>query len=164
MKKIFIVLHADLFRVCTHKIFRIMKLTYFLLFFTIINAFSSSTYSQYTKLNLEMEDVPIQTVLSAIEGQSEFFFLYSSKMIDVTRKVDIKAEGQSVYEIMDKLFAATDIKYTVRDRQILLVNKEAETVVMPVQRRITGRITDENGVTCSGGKCYSERVNCRGDN
>lgn len=150
MKKIFIVPHTDLFMVCTHKIIRIMKLTYFLLFFTILNAFSSSTYSQYTKLNLEMEDVPIQQVLSAIEGQSEFFFLYSSKMIDVTQKVDIKAEGQSVYEIMDKLFAATDIKYTVRDRQILLVNKETEPVVIPVQKRITGRITDENGQPVPG--------------
>ena len=41
--------------------------------------------------------------LSAIEGQSEFFFLYSSKMIDVNQKVNIKAENENINEVL-KIF------------------------------------------------------------
>src|SRR5665648_369705 len=96
MKKFFNLLPTALFKVCSKKTFRIMKLTYLLLFMTILNVFGNETYSQYARVSLEMKDAPIQTVLSAIEGQSEFFFLYSSKMIDVTQKVDIHVEGKNI--------------------------------------------------------------------
>ena len=121
-------------RVCSEKIFRIMKLTNLLFLVTVFNVFGSKSYSQNTKLNLDMKDVPIQTVFSAIEGQSEFFFLYSSKMIDVTQKVDIKAENENINEVLDKLLANSDIKYSVKDRQILLVNKETEATLAPAKQ------------------------------
>jgi light-regulated signal transduction histidine kinase (bacteriophytochrome) len=129
MKKIDNVQRTALFKVCSKKNFRIMKLISLLLLATIINAFGSKTYSQNTLLNLDMKDVPIQAVLNAIEGQSEFFFLYSSKMIDVTQKVDIRAESKIIYEVLDKLLASTEINYTIKDRQILLVNKDMENAV-----------------------------------
>ena len=122
-----------------------MKLTVFFLLVTIFNVFGSKTYSQNARLNLDMKDVPIQAVLNAIEGQSEFFFLYSSKMIDVNQKVDINVADRKITEVLDELLANTEIKYTVRDRQILLVNKEAEKALGLQQNRVTGTVTDKNG-------------------
>ena len=121
MKKNDILQRTALFKVCSQKTFRIMKLTSFLLLVTILNALGTETYSQSTRLSLDMKDASIQTVLKAIEDQSEFFFLYSSKMIDVNQKVDINIEGKKINEVLDDLLATTDIKYTVKDRQILLV-------------------------------------------
>jgi TonB-dependent starch-binding outer membrane protein SusC len=142
MKKIVNVLRTTLPKVCSKKIFRIMKLANLLFLVTVFNLFGAKTYSQYTRLNLDMKDVPIQTVLNAIEGQSEFFFLYSSKMIDVTQKVDIVAESKKINEVLDELLAKTDIKYTVRDRQIMLVNKKAELPVNIQQQPVIGTIKD----------------------
>ncbi len=140
MKKIFNVQRTALLKVCSAKTFRIMKLTNLLLLVTVFNAFGSKTYSQSTKLNLDLKDVSIQSVLSVIEGQSEFFFLYSSKMIDVNQKVNIQIEGKNITEVLDELLASKDIKYTVKDRQILLVKKESETE--PQQQTVTGKVTD----------------------
>jgi hypothetical protein len=56
-----------------------MKLSSFLLLVTILNALGGDLSG--TRLSLDMKDASIQTVLKAIEDQSEFFFLYSSKMI-----------------------------------------------------------------------------------
>jgi hypothetical protein len=53
-----------------------------------------------------MKDVSIQAVLAAIEDQSEFFFMYSSKMIDVKQKVNINVSGETIDKILDGLFAA----------------------------------------------------------
>jgi hypothetical protein len=127
-----------------------MKLSTFLLFVTIFNVFGSKTYSQNARLNLDMKDVPIQTVLKAIEGQSEFFFLYSSKMIDVNQMVDINVTDKDITEVLDGLLANTEIKYAVRDRQILLVNKEAEAVLDLQQNRITGVVTAKDGTPITG--------------
>src|SRR5450759_2752976 len=98
MKKIENVQRTALFKVCSKKPLRIMKLISLLLLVTIFNVFGSKTYSQYARLNLDMKDVPIQSVLNAIEGQSEFFFLYSSKMIDVTPKVDIHVQNKNIFD------------------------------------------------------------------
>ena len=143
MKKIENVQRTVLFKVCSKKPLRIMKLISLLLLVTIFNVFGSKTYSQYARLNLDMKDVPIQSVLNAIEGQSEFFFLYSSKMIDVTQKVDIVAESKNINEVLSDLLASTDIKYTIKDRQILLVNKKLETSTQMQQNGVSGTIKDE---------------------
>jgi len=150
MKKFDILKRAASFKVCSTKTFRIMKLTVFLLLVTIFNVFGSKSYSQYARLNLDMKDIPIQNVLKAIEGQSEFFFLYSSKMIDVNQKVDINVADKKITEVLDELFAGTEIKYAVRDRQILLVNKEAENALNLQQKQITGTVTDKDGTPLPG--------------
>src|SRR5450759_5246884 len=122
MKKIDNIHRTAFFKICSKKTFRIMKLSAFLLFVTILNVFGSETYSQNAPLNLDMKDVPIITVINAIEGQSEFFFLYSSKMIDVNQKVNIHEVDQPITEVLDDLFAKTNIKYDIKDRQILLID------------------------------------------
>ena len=140
-----------LLKVCREKTFRIMKLTNLLLLITVFNVFGSKTYSQYTKLNLDMKDVPILTVLNAIESQSQFFFLYSSKMIDVTQKVNVYAESKNINEVLDNVLSNTDIKYAVKDRQILLVNKETyEASGAQQEKKITGKVTGENGQPIPG--------------
>ena len=145
MKKFNIINRIGFFKLCSRKTFRIMKLTSFLLLVTILNAWGSETYSQSTRLSLDMKDASIQTVLKAIEDQSEFFFLYSSKMIDVNQKVNINIEGRKINEVLDDLLAETDIRYTVKDRQILLLNKESAESLEMQQNKISGIVTEKNG-------------------
>lgn len=141
MKKLFFLQRTAVFRVCSFKTFRIMKLTSFLLLMTVFNAFGSITYSQSTKLNLDLKDVSIQSILNKIEEQSEFFFLYSSKMIDVTKKMDIQVENELVTDVLDEILAKTDIKYSIKDRQILLINSEAEAAIEMQEKQLSGKIT-----------------------
>ena len=117
---------ADFLWICSKKPLRIMKLTLLFLLVTILNALGSTSYSQNARLSLEMKDVPILTVINAIEDQSEFFFLYSSKMIDLNQKVDIKVNDMKITEVLNDLLEDTEINYVVRDRQILLINEEAK--------------------------------------
>lgn len=150
MKKILNLQRAPLFKGCSKKTFRIMKLTVFLLSVTIFNVFGSRSYSQNARLNLDMKGVPIQFVLNQIEDQSEFFFLYSSKMINVDQKVDINVSDKRINEVLDELLANTEIKYAVKDRQILLVNKDSEGVFDLQQKRISGSVTDKSGNALPG--------------
>ncbi|HUX58737.1 MAG TPA: SusC/RagA family TonB-linked outer membrane protein [Bacteroidales bacterium] len=119
-----------------------MKLSIFLLYITIFSVFGSKTYSQNTRLDLDMKDVPIQTILNSIENQSEFFFLYSTKMIDVTQKVDINVSKKLLPNILDELLADTEIKYVIRNRQVMLVNKDAEASLELQEKQVTGTVSD----------------------
>src|SRR5665647_3407794 len=100
------------------KIWMTMKLTTFLFFLGIMQMMASEAYSQTTKISIQLEDVAVKQVLNRIEENSEFFFLYNSKLVDVNRKVSVDAKDQKIEEILNNLFRETEVVYTVVDRQI----------------------------------------------
>ena len=71
-------------------------------------------------------------------------------MFDINQKVDINISDKKIDEVLDELLANTDIKYAVRDRQILLVNKEAESAMGLQQNKMTGIVTNKNGEPLAG--------------
>ena len=122
-----------------------MKLSLFLSILTISQLWATETYSQMTKLTLKIEDAKISDVLKEIENQSEFFFLYSPKLIDVERKVNIEVEKESIKDILSNIFDKK-VKFAVYDRQVILTSIEQSSVLSELQQqRITGKVTDKNG-------------------
>ena len=102
------------------QLIRIMKLTLFLLFFTISQIFAVSTYSQATRLSLDLKNAAVKDVLLEIENNSEFYFLYSNKLIDAERKVNVNVKNKRVDNILDEIFEGENVVYAINDRQIIL--------------------------------------------
>lgn len=132
-----------------------MKLSGFLLLLTILQVWAVDSYSQRTKLTLDLKNVSLEDALKTIEDQSEFFFLYSPKMVDVSRKVDIDLADKDVDFILNQMFTGTGVDYVIKDRQIVITTDE---MIQPFkketpqqERTITGVITDaETGETLPG--------------
>jgi TonB-dependent starch-binding outer membrane protein SusC len=129
------------------KLFRIMKLTTFLILISIGCVFASKTYSQTKTLNLKLDNTTVKEVLSEIEDQSEFYFMYNGKLIDAEREVSVNIKKQKVEEVLNSLFASTDVTYVIKDRFIVLTTEGDESDVSSVlqQKSISGTVTDESG-------------------
>jgi len=125
------------------KLLLIMKITIFLLFFGLINLVAGPSYSQNTKISLDMKDVSIESVLSKIEDVSEFYFLFNQKLIDVERKVDVVAKELLIKDILSEIFPK-DVKFIVSDRQIVLTPAQGSTELETILQQLTviGTITD----------------------
>ncbi len=134
------------------KLLRVMKLTTFLLLISVISVFAGKTYSQTKDLNLNMKNSSIKEVLLKIEEQSEFYFMYSEKLVDVNRKVSVNIKNQKIDEVLDDLFAKTNVKYTVKDRFILLTTVEVSgnEITAQQQRTVSGTVTDNTGQPLPG--------------
>ncbi|MDR2888060.1 MAG: SusC/RagA family TonB-linked outer membrane protein, partial [Bacteroidales bacterium] len=126
-----------------------MKLTSLFIFVTVFNVFGNTDFYGQT-IDLDMKDVQLKDVISAIESQSEYFFLYSSKMIDVTSKVDILADSRNVAEVLNTLFRETDIDYNIKERQILLSKRESPSLLTVQQNVITGTVVSSTGEPLPG--------------
>lgn len=133
-----------------------MKLTLFLLIVSILNV-TASSYSQNTKITLNLDDVVIKEVFSEISNITDFKFLYSEKDLDVKRKVSVNVEKQRIESILDLLFSETSIRYQVVDNQVVLSKKEfTPAVVAPaksstiLQELISGVVTDDTGMPLPG--------------
>jgi TonB-linked SusC/RagA family outer membrane protein len=133
-----------------HKFILTMKITAFLLFSCVVNIFAAPTYSQSTKISLNLKDATIEDVLSKIEDISEFYFLYNNKLIDVTRKVNIEADKEPIKDILNDIFNK-DTKVIIYDRQIILTPSDLISRSEAMQQlKITGIITDKSGNTLTG--------------
>ena len=123
------------------KLFRIMKTSVFILLVFAYNAFAISTYSQTTKLNIDLKDVTVKDVLTNIESQSEFYFMYEASTVDVNRKVSIMVEGKVINEILDELFEGANVDYKINNRQIALRTNEV-TESGDQQLTVSGAVKD----------------------
>ena len=132
-----------------------MKLTLCIILFSFLGAMASDSYSQTTKLSLDLKNAKVKDALGAIENQSEFFFLYSEKLIDINREVNIEVLESTIEKILDKIFEGTTVNYTVKGRQIVLTTPEANNIVgtpsvSQQQKKVTGKVTDTSGVSLPG--------------
>ena len=96
-----------------------------------------------------MENKSLEQVMDEIERQSEFYFIFNQKQIDVDRIVNIQVEDKLISEILPDLFTGTNINYAVLDRKILLTTETIEDKLavlksVPVQQQnfVTGTVTD----------------------
>ncbi len=143
------VLKAD----CILKFLKIMKLTAFLMFFTVLQVFARSTYSQNTKLTLNLGETTVEQVLKAIENQSEFYFLFNQKLVDIERKVNLQITDEKIDKILADVFSGTNIEYVVMDRQIILSPSEYLKEAKPKLQQsfvVTGTVKDEKGEPLPG--------------
>lgn len=133
------------------KLLLTMKLTVIALCLTVFQGFALITYGQSTKVNLKMENVSIKQVLNSIEDQTNFFFIYNGKLVDVERKVNIEADNQYINNVLEKIFSGTNVKYEIDNRQILLSNMESTSMLsIQQQKSVSGKITDSLGGALPG--------------
>ena len=127
-----------------------MKNTLFILLLSVSQVIAIGTYSQTATLSLNVKNTSVKDILRQIEDQSEFYFLYSSKMIDVERKADIYASNEKINKVLDELFAGSGTIYTVVDRQIVLAPKAMAEPSAQQGKAISGTVRDEKGVPIPG--------------
>jgi TonB-linked SusC/RagA family outer membrane protein len=127
-----------------------MKLTIFLLVVSLTQTFAIESYSQATKLSLEMKSSSVRDVLSEIESSSEFYFLYSSNVVDVDRVVNVACQDKPIDEVLSVIFDDSDAQYDVYDRQIVLSKKSAEASAQQNEIDVRGVVTNSDGERMPG--------------
>ena len=134
------------------KVLLMMRLTLFLILFSFFQVFAENTFSQSTKLSFSLTDVKVRDVLNEIESNTDFYFLYNNKLIDVDRKVSINVKDQQIQQVLDLLFKDENIGYTVINRQIIIQPKSGETPPIGFQQSkgVRGKVVGDDGEPVPG--------------
>lgn len=135
------------------QILRTMKITLILLLTTAFSAFSMDVHSQNAKVSLDTNIMKVAQLISAIESQTNYLFVYSKKNVDLSRKVKINAKNKAVSEILDEVFSGTGITYVMEGKNIVLTkenNIAREEVKQQNTITVKGAITDMQGEAIIG--------------
>lgn len=133
------------------KLWKIMRLSVFFLFLFVAQTFATNSYSQQTRLTLKMQDAKVIDVLSKIEDESQYYFLFNQKLVDVERRVTVDAQNERVDKILSEIFENTNVNYLVKDRQIILTTAVKDVAeVSAQQKNVSGKVTDSSGLPVPG--------------
>jgi TonB-linked SusC/RagA family outer membrane protein len=126
-----------------------LKIALLLIVAGVSSVLAAPGYAQVARVSLDMKSASLERVLDEIESQSEFYFIFNQKQIDVNRVVDIKEENKLITDILPQLFKGTNVKYAVLERKILLTTEQSEpdnntktTDSEQQQKTISGTVTD----------------------
>ena len=136
-----------------------LKLTTLLILVVMFNIRANS-YAQ-TKVNLELNNTTVETVLETIEQKTDFRFIYKINDVDLDRKISIRAKNEPIDVVLDKLFKGTTTDFMVKDSQIILkklVVKKEESVII-IKQTVKGKVVDENGMPLSGASVIEVATN-----
>ena len=133
------------------KLWRIMRLTFFIFLISLINV-SGSAFSQQNKMSLKYSNVTLKDAFQAIEENSNYVFFYNAQQIQLGEKVSLDVENKSVEEILDELFIDKSISYKVIDRRIVLYPKSENGVPANQQKShpVKGTVTNPAGEAIPG--------------
>ncbi|SDH68851.1 iron complex outermembrane recepter protein [Flavobacterium omnivorum] len=137
-----------------------LKLTTLLLLVVMFNI-RANTYAQKTKVDLELKNITVETVLETIEQKTDFRFIYKMTDVDLNRTISISVKNQTIDVVLNKLFKGTTTDFKVRDTQVILIKPlvEKKNTDFYIQKIIRGKVSDENGMPLPGASVLEEKTN-----
>ena len=89
---------------------------------------ASAQDSTPKEITVHVSNTEIEDVLSLIEKQSPYRFLYNSDLKTLQQKVSVNIKGIDVKEVLNQLFINTDLTYTMMDNNLIVINKIVQNV------------------------------------
>lgn len=132
------------------KLFLMARITVFFMLAGLLQV-SASVYSQQTELVLKLERTSIEQVLKNIEGQSQFYFLYRSDLLNDLPPVSLDLKNVKLEDVLNKILVPNGFTYEVEDR-VVVIKKAAEkpNTLNVEQKGITGNVKDKEGNSIPG--------------
>jgi len=127
--------------------FRIMRISFFLLFICAFQLIATNTDAQNMKVELGTNTFTVRQLISEIERQTDYLVLFRNNDVDTNQMIHIDNTSAEVTSYLNAAFKDTDIDYEFQNKYIVLSKKEfSHQASLPqVGRRITGTVTDERG-------------------
>ncbi len=105
--------------------------------------------AQNAKVNINRDNARVEEILSDIESQTDYLFIYKDN-VDVKARKSVSVSGKAVSDVLKSIFTSTPVEYRLEGNHIILYNAVQDKNIAPELRTITGVITDAHGVPVIG--------------
>ncbi len=120
----------------------IMKLTLVLILFCTFSSFAGIK-AQTVTINAANKE--IAQVLSAIEKQGDYRFVFNSRLKDLKQKVSVSFSEALLKDVLLHLFAGTSLTFQEMENNLVAVRSVNDADIT-----VSGKVTDQNGTGISG--------------
>ena len=114
----------------------------------LILLFLSAVSVGAQELSVQYQDTKLSAVLSDIQNQTGYHFVYNNSLVDVSAPVTVDASG-SIRQVLDAVLGQAKVEYKIIDRQIILTPAK-QSPKTPQKVTVSGIVTDETGAPLPG--------------
>ncbi|WP_025864985.1 TonB-dependent receptor [Prolixibacter bellariivorans] len=134
------------------QLLRVMKLTTFLIFVLVLNVFSASSYSQNSKISVNVVNGTLGEIFNQIEEQSDYRFFYQNEQIREVGRNSVNLSGDSVPDVVSEVLGGTSLTYKLAGKNIIIYPKTetSDNDIAQQQHTISGKVTDTSGEPLPG--------------
>lgn len=127
------------------QIFRIMRISTFLLMVCVFCSYAGNVHSQNAKVSIRMNNVKLDKILNEIENQTDYLFIYNNQ-VDINKITSVKVKNEAVAQVLDKILSGTGINYELEGTHIILTTEAIKDLHAQQQAKtVTGTVTDVSG-------------------
>lgn len=127
------------------QIFRIMRISTFLLMVCVFCSYAGNAHSQNAKVSIHMNNVKLDKILNEIENQTDYLFIYNNQ-VDINKITSVKVKNEVVAQVLDRILSGTGINYELEGTHIILTTEAIKDLHAQQQAKtVTGTVTDVSG-------------------
>lgn len=121
------------------KPFLIMKLTLLFMAFCTMHTMAGANAQTVT---IKAENKEIAKVLTAIQKQGQFRFIFNSRLSDLSQKVSVEFKNSDIQWVMSHLFSNTSLTYALLENNLVAI-RSANPNEADIQ--VSGRVMNDAG-------------------
>ncbi|MGF1583854.1 MAG: SusC/RagA family TonB-linked outer membrane protein [Bacteroidales bacterium] len=122
-------------------IFLTMKISFLLITLTVMNAYSTSIFSQNAKVSINMQNATVREVVGEIEKQGGINFLFNDNLPGLNQHVSVSFVDQPIKYVLEDALSQADMMYEeIKDGFVVLLTNPDN--IRQQQITVTGRVTD----------------------
>lgn len=127
------------------QIFRIMRISTFLLMVCVFCSYAGNAHSQNAKVSIRMNNIKLDKILNEIENQTDYLFIYNNQ-VDINKITSVKVKNEAVAQVLDRILSGTGINYELEGTHIILTTEAIKDLHAQQQAKtVTGTVTDVSG-------------------
>lgn len=140
------------------QIFRIMRISTFLLMVCVFCSYAGNAHSQNAKVSIRMNNVKLDKILNEIENQTDYLFIYNNQ-VDINKITSVKVKNEAVAQVLDRILSGTGINYELEGTHIILTTEAIKDLHAQQQAKtVTGTVTDVSGEPIIGANIRIKRT------
>lgn len=140
------------------QIFRIMRISTFLLMVCVFCSYAGNAHSQNAKVSIHMNNVKLDKILNEIENQTDYLFIYNNQ-VDINKITSVKVKNEAVAQVLDRILSGTGINYELEGTHIILTTEAIKDLHAQQQAKtVTGTVTDVSGEPIIGANIRIKRT------
>jgi TonB-linked SusC/RagA family outer membrane protein len=115
----------------------------FILSFLVVLSVNASSYSQNTRLQMDIKEKSIRDVLRSIEERTRFRFFYNDEFTDLNKTISLKAENENIEDLLADIFHDSEVTYKILDNNFIVITPNSIKQELEIQGTITDGQTGE---------------------
>lgn len=127
------------------KAFRIMKISFLIMFVCVFQLFAINTEAQNAVVELKSNKISIEELFKEIENQTDYLVVYSTSGVRSNFDLSLTKKKAQVSELLNEALKGRGLKYEFVNNYIILSNAESNAVAQQGQKKVTGVVLDQNG-------------------